>query len=124
MRFFLFGTFLLALQGCSHTAGNNSNNIVIGKIDSLYSQTLGEERKVWVYMPHGDNGPSASGQRYPVVYLLDGDAHFSSVMGMIQQLSEINGNTVCPDMILVGIPNTVRMRDLTPTHSAPNLYVD
>ena len=118
MKLVLLGIFLLALEGCSHTAASKSNDIIIGKIDSIYSKTLGEERKIWVYMPHGDDGPSASGQRYPVVYLLDGDAHFSSVMGMIQQLSEVNGNTVCPDMILVGIPNTVRIRDLTPTRAA------
>jgi predicted alpha/beta superfamily hydrolase len=117
MKLALLGLFIFALEGCSHTAGSN-NDIVIGKIDSLYSGTLGEERKVWVYVPHGDYGPSASGQHYPVVYLLDGDAHFSSVMGMIQQLSEVNGNTLCPDMILVGIPNTDRLRDLTPTHAA------
>jgi len=56
-------------------------------------------------------------QRYPVAYLLDGDAHFYSVVGMIQQLSQVNGNTICPEMIIVGIPNTDRNRDLTPTHS-------
>ena len=50
---------------------------------------------------------------------MDGDAHFYSVMGMIQQLSEVNGNTVCPEMIVVGIPNTDRSRDLTPTHVEP-----
>ena len=50
------------------------------------------------------------------MYLLDGDAHFYSVMGMIQQLSTVNGNSVCPEMILIGIPNTDRMRDLTPTY--------
>jgi predicted alpha/beta superfamily hydrolase len=39
-------------------------------------------------------------------------------VGMIEQLSTINGNTVCPKMIVVGIPNTDRTRDLTPTHVA------
>jgi predicted alpha/beta superfamily hydrolase len=33
-------------------------------------------------------------------------------VGMIHQLSQ----TVCPEMIVVGIPNTDRTRDLTPTH--------
>jgi hypothetical protein len=28
----------------------------------------------------------------------------------------VNGNTICPEMIVVGIPNTDRTRDLTPTH--------
>jgi predicted alpha/beta superfamily hydrolase len=35
---------------------------------------------------------------------------------MIQQLSQVNGNTVCPEMIVVGILKTDRTRDLTPTH--------
>jgi predicted alpha/beta superfamily hydrolase len=47
---------------------------------------------------------------------LDGDAHFYSVVGMIQQLSTVNGNMISPEMIVVGIPNTDRTRDLTPTH--------
>lgn len=59
--------------------------------------------------------PTFKGQHYPVLYLLDGDAHFPSVAGMIQQLTEVNGNTICPEMIIVGIPNTNRTRDLTPT---------
>ena len=63
------------------------------------------------------HGSLFKSQRYPVVYLLDGDAHFYSVAGMIHQLSEVNGNTLFPEMIVVGIPNTDRMRDLTPTHS-------
>ena len=94
------------------------NNIVIGKIDSIQSTILGEKRKIWIHLPgDGDNALFAK-QRYPVVYLLDGDAHFSSVVGMIQQLSTVNGNMICPEMIVVGLPNTDRMRDLTPTHVA------
>lgn len=86
-------------------------SIVIGKTDSVQSTILGENRKIWVHIPDG-----AGKERFPVVYLLDGDGHFSSVVGMIQQLSTINGNTMCPKMIVVGIPNTDRTRDLTPTH--------
>ena len=40
---------------------------------------------------------------------------------MIQQLSQVNGNTIVPEMIIVGIPNTDRTRDLTPTHIASDL---
>lgn len=87
------------------------NKVVIGTIDSLQSNILGEQRKIWVHVP--DQG--ASTERYPVVYVLDGDGHFSSVVGMIQQLST-GGNNNCPKMIVVGIPNTDRTRDLTPTH--------
>lgn len=92
-------------------------NIVIGKRDSIQSKILGEQRKIWVHVPNGAN------QKYPVVYVLDGDSHFSSVVGMIQQLSAINGNMMCPKMIVVGIPNTDRTRDLTPTHIDADPFV-
>lgn len=90
--------------------------ITIGRIDSVQSIILGEQRQVWVYVPDEGAGEIFSKQKYPVVYLLDGDGHFSSVVGMIQQLSSVNGNMLCPKMIVVGIPNTDRTRDLTPTH--------
>ncbi len=90
------------------------NKVTIGTIDSIQSKILNEQRKIWIYVP--ENGQADSKQRYPVLYLLDGDAHFYSVVGMIQQLSQVNGNTICPEMIVVGIPNTDRTRDLTPTH--------
>ena len=94
----------------------SDNKIVIGKIDSVYSKTLGEQRKIWVYTPDMTSG--SNNQRWPVVYLLDGDGHFASVVGMIQQMSQVNGNNVYPEMIVVAIPNTDRTRDLTPTHIA------
>lgn len=94
------------------------NKIIIGKVDSVYSTILKEQRKVWVYTPNLKTGVQTPGQRYPVVYLLDGEGHFESVVGMIQQLSQVNGNTIVPEMIIVGIPNTDRTRDLTPTHIA------
>jgi len=61
------------------TVAQTGNKVVIGTIDSVQSRILGEQRKVWVYVP--DNGPVDlySQQRYPVIYLLDGDAHFYSV---------------------------------------------
>lgn len=92
----------------------NDNKVTIGTIDSIQSTILNEQRKIWIYVPN--SGQADSRQRYPVVYLLDGDGHFSSVVGMIQQLSTVNGNMICPEMIVVGIPNTDRTRDLTPTH--------
>lgn len=92
----------------------SSSQISFGTIDSLFSKTLNEQRKVWVYVPEG--AAKFPDTKYPVVYLLDGDAHFYSVAGLIHQLSTINGNTLCPEMIVVGITNTDRFRDLTPTH--------
>lgn len=110
MRNLFFLAFCL-LANLAFAQGKEENqNIVIGKTDSVQSNILGEQRKIWVHVPDGAN------QQYPVAYVLDGDGHFSSVVGMTQQLSLINGNTMCPKMIVVGIPNTDRTRDLTPTH--------
>jgi len=110
----IFCCFLLA---ANDSIAQNKNQISIGTIDSVSSKVLNEERKIWIHLPRSVQNKGFSQQKYPVVYLLDGDAHFSSVVGMIEELSEINGNTVCPEMIVVGIPNTNRTRDLTPTHS-------
>ncbi|WP_316839200.1 alpha/beta hydrolase-fold protein [Pedobacter gandavensis] len=93
------------------------NKVTIGTIDSIQSKILNEQRKIWIHVPSSWNANSK--QRYPVLYLLDGDAHFNSVVGVLQYLSQVNGNTICPEMIVVGIPNTDRIRDLTPTNVKP-----
>ena len=112
-----------AVVSCILSEAQDDNKLVIGKIDSISSTYLQEQRKVWVYLPNGFNDKST--QRYPVVYLMDGTAHFYSVVGMIQQFSQVNGNTICPEMIVVGIDNTDRTRDLTPTHIKEDiLYLD
>ena len=95
---------------------NSTNQIVIGQIDSIFSNTLNESRKIWVHMPISARNGTFGETKYPVLYLLDGPGHFYSVTGMIKQLSTTNGNTIVPEMIIVAIPNTDRARDLTPTH--------
>lgn len=97
----LFGKFLIAQNG----------SINIGSIDTIASKILHEKRPVWIYKPENFDLQ----KKYPVIYLLDGDWHFVSVVGMLQQLSYINGNTICPEMIVVGIPVKDRFRDMTPS---------
>lgn len=96
-------------------SASRSNDIVIGKVDSLYSEILEEPRNILIHLPESARNSIYTPTSYPVVYLLDGYGHFHSVTGMIRQLSTINGNTKVPEMIVVGIPNTNRGRDLTPT---------
>jgi uncharacterized protein len=77
---------------------------------SLRSKVLGEERPLLVHAPasYGTN-PQA---RYPVLYLLDGDAHFHHVTGVVQFLA---ANGRIPEMLVVAVPNTRdRTHDLTP----------
>ena len=93
-----------------------TNQIVIGQIDSVYSNILDESRNIWVHIPESAKNSTLDNIKYPVLYLLDGPGHFYSVTGMIKQLSSTNGNTIVPEMIIVAIPNTDRSRDLTPSH--------
>jgi predicted alpha/beta superfamily hydrolase len=92
--------------------------ITIGTTDSLFSQTLKENRKFLVYTPPSYNDTIFTPRRYPVLYLLDGDAHFHSVTGLLQILGTgVNATYVVPEMIVVAIPNTNRLRDMTPTNA-------
>jgi len=102
-------TYLLLIL--CYLVNAQSKNIIIGTIDTVNSQILKEKRTIWVYKPENFDVQ----KKYPVIYLLDGEWHFVSVAGMIQQLSYINGNTICPEMIIVGIPIKDRFRDLTPS---------
>ena len=97
----------------------NEESILIGKKATIFSNILKENRKIWIYNPGQTAINPVAGKRYPVVYVLDGDAHFLSTVGMIQQLSQANGNAVLPEMIVVGIENTNRLRDLTPSLVTP-----
>ncbi len=84
------------------------DEIIIGERLALHSEILGEDRVLMVYRPPPDGGTT----RYPVVYLLDGDAHFHHVTGLVQFL--ISQGRM-PRAIVVGLTNTDRSRDFTPT---------
>ncbi|MEO7769881.1 MAG: alpha/beta hydrolase-fold protein [Gemmatimonadaceae bacterium] len=91
-------------------AQGKSEPIVIGTKTTLRSKVLKESRPVWIHVPAGyDKLP---GQRFPVIYLLDGDEHFTELTGIVQRLA---GNGRMPDAIIVALPNTTdRTFDLTP----------
>ncbi|WP_178988661.1 alpha/beta hydrolase-fold protein [Winogradskyella schleiferi] len=91
----------------------SQGNVVIGKIDSVPSSILGENRKLMIHVPND----GSNSKTFPVVYLLDGGDHFTSVVGMIEHLSN---NSLIPKMMVVAIPNTNRTRDLTPTKAEIN----
>lgn len=84
---------------------------LIGTRWTLESNILSEERQVLVRVP---DGYDACENRYPVLYLLDGeDTLFHSSSGTIAHLSEWEDHL--PEMIVVGIRNTNRTRDMLPT---------
>ncbi|MCB9265403.1 MAG: alpha/beta hydrolase [Lewinellaceae bacterium] len=105
--------FCLPYMSAAQSTITQDGKVVIGNIDTINSEILGETRTVWIHVP--ESTAMSSSATYPVVYLLDGSGHFPSVSGMIRQLSTTNGNMICPEMIVVGILNTNRTKDLTPT---------
>src|SRR5215213_1689986 len=78
---------------------------------TIKSAVLGEERTVLVRTPAGYEINKVS---YPVLYMTDGDAHMGHTSSTIEFLTQ-NGRI--PDLIVVGVTNTDRTRDLTPAKS-------
>ena len=91
--------------------------IPFGKRFTLRSEILEEERTIRVRCPLGYETSEAA---YPVLYMLDGDETlFHSLGGAAVHASEWEAKA--PEMIIVGIGNTDRSRDMTPT---PHVLAD
>ena len=68
--------FIIFLVIAAFTSAQNENKIVIGKTDTIFSKILNEKRKILVYTPNLTSPANLPNKRYPVLYLLDGEAHF------------------------------------------------
>ena len=110
----------LCMAGRPAEARKVDSDVSIGYGTQVWSETLREPRRLLVYLP--PNYEQAREQRYPVLYLLDAEAHFHHATGIVQFLAE-NGRI--PQLIVVGVTNTQRGRDLAPsTHSRKELEDD
>src|SRR5215213_7580243 len=78
---------------------------------TIKSAVLGEDRIVLVRTPAGYETNKVS---YPVLYMTDGDGHMGHTASTIEFLTQ-NGRI--SDLIVVGVTNTDRTRDLTPAKS-------
>ena len=101
-------TLFLCLKGIAQFNQNSEKQIVVGKVDSLYSKILKEQREIWIHTPEDFN----STERYPVIYVLDASQQFYVITGMQKQLTPFK----IPQSIIVGITNTDRTRDFTHTN--------
>src|SRR6476659_9351711 len=78
---------------------------------AIKSSVLGEERVILVRTPVGYE---TNNVKYTVLYMSDGDAHIDHTASTIDFLRR-NGRI--SDLIVVGVTNTDRTRDLTPVKS-------
>ncbi len=82
---------------------------------TIKSKVLGEDRAILVRTPANYD---TNKRTYPVLYMTDGDAHIDHTSGTLEFLAR-NGRM--SEMIVVGIPNTDRTRDLSPTKPTATL---
>ena len=75
------------------------------------SEALSETREIMVRTPPYYK----DGQRYPVVYVLDGEWNFEFVASYLDYLAD---NEVYPQMIVTGVRNVNRNRDYVPRKDA------
>jgi len=79
------------------------------RIEKIASARVGEIREFWVSLP---DGYAESADKYPVLYMMDGDFNFSS--GLIGGVRHAALMGEMPEFIIVGIKNTDRSKDIFP----------
>ena len=109
LLFLLFGSILIANQNViAQSSEQQSEQFKKQIVDSIFSNSLNENRDFWVKLP--DNYEPNSKEKYAVIYLLDG----FSLKSPLEAIYENYWGHYLPHMILVGVSNrTNRTRDLT-----------
>jgi uncharacterized protein len=101
-------TALLALLATAFAA-TAGTPLVAGERVTLPSKVLGEDRAVFVAVP---DSYARTARRYPVLYLTDAETQFEHTTATAAFLAR---NGFMPEVIVVGVQNTDRTRDLSPT---------
>lgn len=83
----------------------------------IQSKALEEGRQVNIQLPQGYDRTSDS---YGVLYVLDGEYAYDYAVGAVNFLSNTFGHM--PPLIVVGIPNIDRLRDVYVTHNKEDSY--
>lgn len=109
----LFFSMLMIIVSCSFSIAYGQTTQVASVVHTQYkinSQIIGEQRTILVRVPANY---ASSSEKFPVIYMLDAHAPQNAMMvGLIEQ--QVWGGMM-PEMIVVGIQNTNRTRDLTPS---------
>jgi predicted alpha/beta superfamily hydrolase len=98
---------IVLLLLCAGVAGA-AEPVVIAQRERLQSDVLKEERSFRVFLPDSYNW--AVDRKYPVLYVLDGEAHYLHTFGAAGYLAS---QGEIPEMIVVALDSTVRIRDFT-----------
>ena len=102
--------FIFLISATLLFSENNESEFCIGVKIKIYSKALQEEREILLHLPDDYNSTE---NKYPVLFLLDGEWNFLHSISYITYLSEIN---IAPKIIIVAIKTTNRQRDFLPTY--------
>lgn len=107
-RYFLFGCIacIASIASLGQIAAPPAPQRMV-----VHSNALNEDREIWVRMPAAAQGKNES---YAVLYLTDAGPNINEIGSTIDFLAD---NNFMPPLIVVGISNTDRVRDLTPAHA-------
>ncbi|WP_109487824.1 LamG-like jellyroll fold domain-containing protein [Occallatibacter savannae] len=103
--FFVLATTTLLFCSASIALAQDSA-VTLGKRESVQSKILGEKREILVSVP------KQTKPNMPLLIVLDGEWTFSNVAVVVNHLT---GNGRLPPMVVAGVVNTNRGRDLMPT---------
>ena len=107
---------IVLLPICLWGQAIDSQEYTIAEKHSIYSEILDENREIFIHVPKGFWGMDENTGNYPIAIVLDGESQFLHTVAAYDFLSSSPlGNDLVPRTIVVGIPNTNRNRDLTPT---------
>lgn len=100
--------------------GQKQSDYINGHKLILTSDTLQQEREIYVSLPKSYADTVYSPKDYPVLYLLDAQEHFDLAIGIVRFMSTRLDSKMIPECIIVGIPSINRIKDYTPTYSTKN----
>jgi predicted alpha/beta superfamily hydrolase len=109
-------TVIALLSAAVAAAQPPSGDVVIGRREIVHSAILNEDRPILVSLPPPPSppAPAAAPARFPVMVVLDGEWSFEHTVAAARFLA---GNGLVPPMIVVGVVNVDRGRDLMPRFS-------
>lgn len=105
----ILGMMALAMPTVARPQVDSGTPLVTGRLYRLDSQVLGESRAIEVALPAGYDANLS--QRYPVLYVLDGEVESAAAIAITRFYATMGR---LPPVIVVGVRNTDRTRDLTP----------
>nr|WP_068890898.1 alpha/beta hydrolase-fold protein [Pedobacter panaciterrae] len=110
--FFVSLFVLIGFVSVSNAQDTVLNIGVKGKLDSVHSVIMGQERQIQVFLPATYKPGSAD--KYDVMYVLDGGNWNTGLITRVQNFVE--GEGLMPSTIIVSVMGIDRNNELTPTH--------